>query len=202
MLTAFVALVRAPTDESVDRFMSTYRACLVAAGHPLVRLMLEDVPDRDEVARRVRITQPAGIGGRDLLDPVPTMLIENCVTWPSRLGRPIRLVHDESNVVRRWVPLIQCLSRPDAEEVFGLYWTELISLPLHSEAVELVRSHDSPVVQLADILGGASVTWLTEQIAPGGRWGPLAAEIETTGIQHLIENEVWPAPTTPSSRFR
>jgi hypothetical protein len=88
MLAAFVALMRAPNDEeALDRFMGAHRACLIAAGHPLVRLILEDVPDIEEVVgRRVRIDQPAGLGGHDLLDPVPTMLVENCIAWPDRLA--------------------------------------------------------------------------------------------------------------------
>jgi hypothetical protein len=117
MLEAFVALMRSQTEAALDRFTEAHRACRIAAGHPLVRLMLDDVPDREEVARRARIDQPVGIGRRDLLDPVPTMLIENCITWPGRLGSPIRVVHDENNVVRRWTPLIENLSRDDTHEV-------------------------------------------------------------------------------------
>lgn len=203
MLVAFVALMRAPgDDELLDRFMAAHRACLIAAGHPLIRLMLEDVPDREEVAERVRIDQPAGIGARDLLNPVPTMLIENCITWPNRIGGPIKIVHDENNVVRRWVPLIQSLSRENAVDVVGPYWGGIMPLPLRVASVELVRSHDSTRVQLADVVGGASIAWLTEEIAPGGQWEQFAREIEETGLPDLIDNPVWPMPLTPYSRFR
>jgi Protein of unknown function (DUF3800) len=202
LLAAFVSLMRAPGDERLDRFMSAHRACLLAAGHPLVRLILEDVPDREEVGRRVRIDQPAGIGGHDLLDPAPTMLVENCITWPSRLGSSIRVVHDESNVIRRWIPLIQSLSQPNAADVVGPYWGDIMPLPLRVERIQLIPSHHSPLVQLADIIGGASVTWLVDQITPGGQWARFAQQLEATGVPNFIENEVWPMPRTPLSRFR
>lgn len=203
LLRSFVQLVRSPDDDqSLEAFMEAHRACLIAASHPLIRFMLEDVPERDEVARRVRIDQPADIGMRDLLDPVPTMLVESCMVWPQRLGRPIRVVHDESNVVRRWTPLISALSEPNADAVVGRYWAQLMPLPLQVASVELVRSHDSPPVQLADIVGGATVTWLTAQAQPGGQWEQFARQIGETALPAWIENEVWPMPTTPFSRFR
>jgi hypothetical protein len=58
---------------------------------------------------------------------------------------------------------------------------------LRVEKVELVRSHESPAVQLADIVGGASVTWLLEQVSPGGQWAQLAHAIEATGLPSFIE---------------
>ena len=192
LLRTFVHLVRSQSHAALESFLRAHSACTLAASHPLVWRILREVPDRDEIARRVQLDQPHGIGARDLLDPVATSLVENCMTWPERLGRPVTVLHDENAVVRRWRPLLQALSGASAREVVGPYWAERMPLPLRITEIRVVHSHTSPLVQLADLVAGAAVTWLSDQVFPGGRWAPFAGQLGQRGIADLIENAVWP----------
>jgi hypothetical protein len=201
LLIAFVDLVRSQADVDLDRFMRAHSACLLTVQHPLIWRVLQEVPERDEVARRVHIDHPHGVGPRDLLDPVATSLIENCMTWPERLGRPISVLHDENAVVRRWRPVLQALSSATAREFVGPYWAERMPLPLQIADIHVVHSHTSPLVQLADLVAGAAVTWLSDQLFPAGRWAAFASQLGERGVADLMENEVWPLPASPFGRF-
>jgi len=116
------------------------------------------------------------------------------MSWPDRLGASVIVLHDENQVIHRWRPLLMSLASDNAAAVVGPYWAPRMPLPLQVADIQLVHSHDSTLVQIADIIAGSTVTWLTEQQLPNGRWGRFSNDIEAAGIPDLIENEVWPLP--------
>jgi hypothetical protein len=200
LLSAFVAACRSPIDVRFDAYLAAHAHCRVAVTDQTVAQLLDLVPvSREGLRECIGLDQGRGIVTRDLLDPAATSLLENCMTWPERVG-PIIVRHDEAGVVERWAEKLRVLATPDAEAEVGPYWAKRMELPLGIDSIELVQSDNFRQVQLADVLAGACVTYLGQFL---GRPEPadFIAELGDTVLPHLIENVVWPLPLVEGRRF-
>lgn len=200
LMEAFVAACRSPTDARLDSYVYAHLECRRAARDEYVSRLLDLVPlSQDGLRSRIGLDQGQGIGVRDQLDPAVTSLLENCMRWAERVGRMV-VRHDDASVVQRWKTKLELLASPGAQTEVGDFWAARMPLPLDIERIELVRSEDFRQVQLADVLAGASVTWLGQF---AGRPEPSAfiAALGATMLPSLIENEVWPLPLVDGYRF-
>jgi hypothetical protein len=201
LLDAFISLCRNPSQMTVEIMLHALRRCLAVCGRGTVQQLLLLIPPmRQLLADRLIRDQGYGIGARDMLDPAITSLLENCITWPERLG-PIVVEHDESSVVARWRDKLAVLSSPDAAAEIGEYWAARIPHPLAVDEIRLRDSATSARLQLADVIAGAGVAWLSQFVAGAATDEQFAAALTDVGIGELVENEVWPEPTEVGARF-
>jgi hypothetical protein len=113
------------------------------------------------------------------------------------VGR-IVVLHDESNVVARWREKLAVLAGPHALDEVGEYWAARMPYPLAIDEIRLGDSADSARLQLADVLAGAAVTWLSRFIGTAAdRDRAFITALTEAGIEELIENPVWPVPLVP-----
>ena len=201
LLAAFVAACRRPSHQTLSALAEANAACAIEANDEIVQRLLTLVPpDAAGISERIVLDQGHGIGMRDLLDPAATSLIENCITWPERLGRII-VLHDESNVVARWREKLAVLASPDAIDEVGEYWAARMPYPLAIDEIRLGDSAASACLQLADVLAGASVTWLSQFVGAPNQDGDFVTALTEAGIGELIENPVWPVPLVPDAPY-
>jgi hypothetical protein len=148
LLSAFVAACRDPSDENVERVRQANARCVLGATDETVQQLLMLIPPLPEWIRgRIAVDQGHGIGMRDMLDPAATSLVENCITWPDRVG-PIVVMHDKSNVVARWRGKLAVLASPRATQEVGEYWAARLPYPLAVDEIRLVNSATSARLQL------------------------------------------------------
>lgn len=159
---AFVAAVRRPEQEDrIAELVSALAAVKAsAAGHP-VGILFEPVPD--EAATLAKFVS----AGRDALEPALTGLVEQLHHWSQRLREPFRVVHDDSTVVRRWHEVLLRFSNREIEPSTFDVGEVHFEYPLYGEEIETVDSHDCAAVQLADVLSGAVMWCLREQVRGG-----------------------------------
>ena len=120
----------------------------------------------------------------DALDPALPCLVEQIAWWSDKIGR-FELIHDRTDAINRYVDRILALSDPAMEPHTQMVGDREVSYPLKAQEIRLARSHDSPAVQLADLLAGACA-FQQAAAAAGGSAGALAEAIAATGVRHLF----------------
>lgn len=156
---AFVAAVRRPQDEArIAALAATLAALKVSAQGQPIGILLEVVPD-DEASLAALIPH-----GDDELDPALGGLVEQLHHWSQRLGKPFKVVHDDSAVVRRWQQLLERLSdQENPRRTFDIGDIHF-DFPLYGVEVGTVDSRHTAAVQLADVLAGAVMWCLREKL--------------------------------------
>lgn len=202
LLRSFVAACREPTvEKSTDLLVANAASVEACTDRTIEQLLMLIPPAPEWLHPRIAADMGHGIGVRDLLDPAATSLIENCIHWPEQLGTTMIVLHDESSVVARWRTKLEVLAGPEAEAEVGDYWANKVPYPLAIDEVRLVSSTDCARVQLADVLAGATVTWLGQFISGGGADPGYIASLGEAGIEELVQGEVWPQPAAGNGRF-
>jgi hypothetical protein len=197
---AFVAAVRRPQAEArIAELEAALGALKTAAQGQPIGVLLEVVPD-DAASLAALIPH-----GEDELDPALSGLVEQLHHWSQRFGKPFRVVHDDSEVVRRWQQLLERLSdRESPRRTFDIGEVHF-AYPLFGVEIGTVDSRHSAAVQLADVLAGAVMWCLRKSCAGkrflgGGRNGGLAAS-STSSRERTTSSLVWSIPgnrTSPS----
>jgi hypothetical protein len=198
LLAAFAAASRRP-EEALPQLATALSTCRIACTEIEIRELLDKIA-REPVKLREDI-EAAGfeeVGGREVLDPVLPTFIFAGDRWTDQLGR-IVIDFDDTPLIQKFHDRLTRLTTPAALEEYGA--DPGFKVPLDIAEIRLVRSHDSPQVQIADVLAGACVTYLAEKVPGASRDPELAAAIARTILPELIENEIWPAPLSPFDRF-
>ncbi len=156
---AFVAAVRRPHDEArIFELETALSAAKAAAADKPVGILFQAVPDD---AASLSDLLPHG---QDELDPAVGGLVEQLHHWSQRLREPFRVVHDDSAVVRRWRELLLRLSDQEMEAHSFDVGEVHFEFPLYGAEIETVDSRQAAAVQLADVLSGAVMWCLRENV--------------------------------------
>lgn len=156
---AFVAAVRWPQDEArIAELEASLGALKTAAQEQPIGVLLEVVPD-DAASLAALIPL-----GDDELDPALSGLVEQLHHWSQRLGKPFRVVHDDSEVVRRWQQLLERLSDQESPRRTIDIGEIHFAFPLYGVEIGTVDSRHAAAVQLADVLSGAVMWCLWEKL--------------------------------------
>ncbi|MGC1852355.1 MAG: DUF3800 domain-containing protein [Solirubrobacterales bacterium] len=176
---AFIAAVRRPErEERITELVSARAAVKVSAAGQPVGILFEPVPD--EAASLAELVD----AGRDALEPALTGLVEQLHHWSQRLREPFRVIHDDSNVVRRWHELLLRFSSREIEPAAFDVGEVHFEYPLYREEIETVDSRECVAVQLADVLSGAVMSCLREQV----RGAEVAPEWQCWDLGRFIDH--------------
>jgi transposase-like protein len=200
--TAFVGLLRDYSQENATAFLTALRRSRIVCANGQMSDLLA-----------VMIDTPAQLeeefaSGEDALDPALTALYCQAGHWSSSLAEPFEVVHDDSNMVRRWREQFEVMrvaaergrqrtgqpARPQS-----LIAGEIeIELPTMLQNISFVTSEHDERVQLADLLAGSAAH--VYAVATGAKTPDrLARDLERAGVGDLIFNAVGPgADATPA----
>jgi hypothetical protein len=198
LLAAFVEASRRP-DDALDRLAAAVRACRLGCTQINMRELLDKIPEgRAELREAIEAAAFEEVGKREVLDPVLPTFVFAGERWTDELGR-IVIDFDDTPLVRKFHERLTRMTTPAALAEYGP--SPGFKIPMNIEEIRLVRSHETPQVQIADVIAGACITFLAEKVPGARRDSELAAAIGNTVLPDLIENEIWPEPLTPFDRF-
>ena len=120
----------------------------------------------------------------DALDPALPCLVEQIAWWSGEIGE-FAVVHDHTDTIDRNIATIMALCDPKMEPRSQTFGDRTISYPLRATEIKLAASHDSPALQLADLLAGACA-FQQAAAGAGGNAGEFANAIAATGIRRLF----------------
>jgi hypothetical protein len=133
----------------------------------------------------------------DALDPALPLLWAQGAHWSELLGRPVEFVHDDSNTVERWKDRIIMAERlaqdaaadSDGDEAMGPVRRSFHGIeaefPVGLQRITFAQSHRDALLQIADVLAGASAYMLA--IVSGIRQPePFARDLFQLGLPSLV----------------
>lgn len=184
MRREFIAHIRRPRSHPPDRFIALVGQALDRTDDPRLELLLTAMLEQAPAQLR------ASEGVSDPLDPALPGLIEQLHAWGHRFDA-FEVDHDHAAVIERNVDAIMRLTEPDAEPPTTPSGDPLIQYPLKVTAIRTVDSRDSPGVQLADIVAGASRLQQAAYVG-GSPADPFVLELEEAGIRRFMDHFVAP----------
>jgi hypothetical protein len=170
----FVELMRRRTSGAFEAFFE-YVDSLSVLGDEIGNQMsfLNLVKDH---AREQIVGAPKGFYE---LDPAVPSLMLLSYAWSDQLKKPHVFVHDEAGAIQRWKSYFLAFSREDIPPTVIQAGSRQISLPTLTRGLELVDSQSEPLVQVADLLAGATRYWATGLRDTGAQtdfWHAITAE--------------------------
>ncbi|HEV7774882.1 MAG TPA: DUF3800 domain-containing protein [Conexibacter sp.] len=193
-MTAFVEFIRRPSEATTEAFTNGLAAAVNEAGDHPVGSFLALVPLDVEVLLRLYARAPEEPS--DFLDPHVAAVTEHILHWGEVLG-PIELVYDSTKIMNRWSSRLLALSDPVVAARHDV--TPTVPMPtLPLARLTPVTSHDSPAVQVADLLAGATADVLRALAneKPLDAWQQQLGERRVLRFLDL-EHTVWP-PSDPA----
>lgn len=195
-MRAFVHFIRRPSAPTADAFASQLAAAVNEAGEHPVGSFLALAPLDVQLLLDLYASTP-GVPA-DALDPHVAAVTEHVLHWGQTLG-PIELVYDRSKVMERWASRLLALADPEVAARHDV--TPSVRMPtLPLAALVPITSHDSPAVQVADMLAGATADVLRALASDK----PLSAWQRRLGERRILrfldlEYTVW-SPADPAMR--
>jgi hypothetical protein len=188
LIASFVRFIwRGTTEDAVEVVRLLHLAIQEAGDHPVADILVMAPLDP-----RVLLDWH-GRGdteeSADALDPAVTSVFEQTVWWGDRLG-PFLLKYDDSKVVERWTQRLIAMSDPAAAAAHSVTPSHPMPvLPLAGLAPS--KSHDTPAVQIADVLAGACADVLRGRVLAGdGTDWQLA--LREARVLRFVDHMTWP----------
>jgi hypothetical protein len=188
LYTKFVAMYRDRDDAAIDSFYTVLERLHSPASEPVATHIAALITSREFTTR---ILQDTKTTPEDVLDPQASLPMAMLAAWSEELEEPFVWVHDESNVVEKWVDQIRPFFFSDMPRQSVGYGGRAVTLPLYCAAVEFIKSESSPQVQVADLLAGAAAYWLSSFVRPAPN-PTFVKQIYRAGILPLLSLAVWP----------
>lgn len=192
LLRALVSASRSPSPDTAAQLVARLLACIEEAGeHPVGEFLELALATPDVIASRL-----AGVDGyrsADALDPALTSAYEQASWWGEKLGR-VRIVHDESKMIGRWRARLLEFSDPGTAEQYRIT-DSVVPPPLRLVGLDTAISHDSPAIQVADVVAGACADVLRAAASSKKptEWGLHLREAK---VLRFVDHLVWWGPGT------
>jgi len=192
MLDAFVVASRRPRPDAALRLGERVAAAVQEGnGHPVGEFLLMALAPPDVLLDR--LTTGPSHQSSDALDPALTAAYEQVAWWGERLG-PLRLVHDESKLIGRWRDRLLALADPAVVESHRLT-ASVVPDPLPLAALHTAASHDTPAIQVADVVAGAAADIL-RAAARAEELDEWRLRLREARVLRFLDHLVWWAPGT------
>jgi len=126
------------------------------------------------------------------LDPALTSLHALTHYWSRAIGE-FEVVHDESKHVITWEQMLRKWWKPKDNPLELRTWHgEVLRFPLNVADLTFARSHESPLVQLADVVAGA-VCAVANSLIGSTSNTRFAEELERLGVLQWVVQCIWPS---------
>lgn len=209
-LSAFVAMIRTPSEESVESFYNfVAKLALDLERHPFksddieiayahVETNLNDALEVGNLLSLIHSTRPvaqnlSGNWNYEAFEPAIAALMTHASAWTERLASEFRLVHDPSKPIARSKEYIKAMMSVTEPTVKIGFDRRTLTLPIRSSEVEFCDSIASCQIQVADIVASALMYIL--KIKHDGKTDPFAEQLQATRIGDLdFQMFVWPEP--------
>jgi Protein of unknown function (DUF3800) len=196
LIEAFVKMMRTHTTDAFDAFYGLVDE-LAGFGGPVgdefsfLRLT-RDVARDQIVNRSIGPNILSARPGTWELDPGVPLVTSLAHAWSKELRVPHRFIHDDAGVLEHWKPFIERMSSLEREPTTISIGDKQIVLPTLTIELSFAESSSSRMIQLADILAGA-----TRYLAAGALSGDkprLWKRIEETGFAECVVEGLWFVP--------
>lgn len=188
MMSAFVEFVWRPSAATAVALVDLMELATDESGDHPVGELLAMIP-RDPLLLLAWHGRAPGEQSADALDPALSAAVEQVRWWGERLG-PFLLVYDESRLMGRWSARLQALSDPAVAAEYVVTPTNRMSA-LALAGLAPATSHDSPQVQVADVVAGA-VADLLRAVVRDGDLGEWHLKLRAAKVLRFVDHFVWP----------
>lgn len=186
LLDGYLRFMRAPTQESFDRFWD-----LVQSLRDNVRREESgELLDYILLGRTLGLEHVFDLGARPT-DIALGSLMRLLIFWNKRFGVPFRVVHDASKNIHSMKWMVDAIADPSMEETLvGFDQETAYTLPLRVSELTFASSENTPELQVADLLAGVTATIARARF--DRRRINFALKLAGTGIEGKVISTVWP----------
>jgi len=187
VVTTFVAMMRRRDPGSIDAF---YRGLEeVGARTPEAGEQLSFIGLTEEWARRELAQADPGFFE---LDPAVPLVSSLAAAWSQELGIPHRFVHDTSGKLKEWRDYFLHFGRMDTEPSTIRIGEIDITVPVLTFELQLADSASAPLIQIADVLAGAT-RYLAQQTL-FDRTDAFTEALRCAPVANLAVEALWFVP--------
>lgn len=126
------------------------------------------------------------------LDPCVPLVSSLAQAWTEELGIPHRFVHDTSGKLGQWQNYFSYFGRLDLDPKTISVGDVEITVPVMTFEVDFQTSHEAPLIQIADVIAGAT-RYLAQQTLRNGS-DELTELLRTSGVADLAVEALWFVP--------
>lgn len=149
----FIKMHRDRTEESIAAFYTVLESMVSESTDPVAQDLLVLLQSRDQ-ARSMLVGRHA-LPPHEI-DPQVTTPIVLFDAWGRELAVPYSVTYDESTIISEWLPHFEPIMYSDMPATTAGYGERSVTLPLLVEDISFADSAETPQLQIADIVAGAS----------------------------------------------
>jgi hypothetical protein len=183
--SAFVQMVRNPSNMAIDRFYKILRTAYERLEHEEFEADLAMLLATRPVAEAYR----KDFDTSDL-DPAIPSFVEHASEWTARLGTTFRIIHDVSKpLLQEQIVLEAMMSTDESPKEIG-YDRRKMAFPFRASGIEFQDSAVFPAIQIADIIASSTAYCLRSSFHK--RSDRFVDELLSTAVLAGTFRPLWP----------